>query len=128
MALTISQKTVNEGTTFKYEATLKDEAGVVIPSADLTTLTLTLYNVATAAIINSQTDTDVLNANNGTVHATSGLFTMIFKPLDNPIVTTATLAGEYEEHIALFEWTYNAGADAGKHELTIYVKQLAKVT
>ena len=128
MPLVESARTVNEKTSFQYTATLKDEAGIVIAATDLTTLTVTLYDVASGDIINTQTDTDIKNANNGTVHATSGLLTWVAKPADNPIVGTSIDVGATEEHIALFEWTYNSGNDAGKHELHINVKQLTKVT
>lgn len=126
-SLSVASRTVEEKTTFKYTATLKDEDGVVIPAADLDTLTLTLYDKAAGTIINSQNDTNVLNANNGTVHATSGLFTMLFKPADNPMVGTPD-DDITEEHVVLFEWTYNSTTDAGKHQFSIYVVQRLKVT
>lgn len=127
-SLTVAQRVVPEEASFQYTGYIKDETGTVIPLASLTTLTLTLYNKATGAIINSRNAQNVKNANNVTVHATSGLVTWSAKPADNPIIDTTLDAGETEEHVALFEWTYNSGADGGKHELSIYVRQLTKVT
>ena len=127
MPLTRDQRTIKEATTAQYMATLTDEAGVAIPSADLTTLTLTLYNESTAAIINSRDAQSVLNANGGTMHATSGLLTMIFAVADNPIVDTSLTHGQTETHIAMFKFTWNAGAKAGYHLVTLEAEQLLKV-
>ena len=129
MVLTHAQRTVKENSTFQYTATLKDETGTVIPLSGVTTFTLTLYDLALGSIINTKDGTDILNANNGTIHATSGLFTWVAKPADNIIVGAGTdiLVGKTEEHVALFEWTYNSGLDSGRQELHIYVEQLAKV-
>jgi len=128
MPLTRKQRTVQEATTATYTATLKDDAGVVIPSADLTTLTLTLYNEKTDAVINSRTAQDVLGVNGGTVHATSGLLTQVFAPADNPIIDTALEHGRTEVHIAQFDFTWNAGAKAGRKMITIEVVQNLKTT
>ncbi len=116
---------VNEGKSHQYTATLQDAAEVAIPSADLTTLTLTLYDVDTGDIINSRNAQDVLNTNNVTVHATSGLLTWILQPLDNVIVTSAS---HVEGHVALFEWRIASSGQDGNHEVNIHVHNLSKVT
>lgn len=127
MSLTEAERTVNEGTTFLYTCTLKDESGVVVPLSGISALTLTLYDVATDTIINSRDAQDVLNTNDVTVHATSGLLSWTAQAADNAIVTAARVAGSLEKHIALFEWTWST-TKKGKHELEIFVQQLAQVT
>lgn len=113
-----------EKTTQFYTVTLKDEGGVVIPLADLATLKLTYYNVANGAIINSRNDQNVLNANDVTVHATSGLLTWVLQAADTAIINDAQ---EIELHRALFVWTLTNGY-TGKHQENIAVRNVGKVT
>ena len=127
MALTVDERKINELTSFQYTGTLKDETDTVIPLADLTTLTLTIYNLATLAVINSRSHQDIKNTNGGTFHATSGLLTMVFAPDDSPIIDGDLDFGEWEEHVALFEWTWDSGAKGGNHQITLYVVNLGKV-
>lgn len=108
---------VKERSTQKYTATIKDEADAAIAGTSLTTLTLTLYDEETGTILNGRDDQNVLNANNVTVDG-AGLLTWTMQPLDNQIVTTALAQ---ERHLALFEWTYAAGAKSGYHEIAFVV-------
>jgi hypothetical protein len=118
---------VKEGTGAKYTATLKDADGTVIPLANLTSITLTLYNYADSSIINSRDDQDVKNANNVTFHATSGLLTWLIQAGDNPIVNTNIAIGSKEQHVALFEFVYAGNGTPGKHEVDILVENLGQV-
>jgi hypothetical protein len=91
--------------------TFKTGAGVAIPSADVTALTLTLYvNDAAQTIINSRNDTNILNTGPGTYHATSGLLTVALSAADMAIVGADGPAAEI--HIALVEMTYGGGKTA----------------
>lgn len=95
--------TVDEKTTPDYTATLKDSAtGLPIALAQLTGLTLTLYNLASKAIINSRDTQSVLNANNVTFHATSGLLTWSLQQVD----TAMAGAGNSERRRAVFDYTW----------------------
>jgi hypothetical protein len=138
-----------EKTTGRLTAVVQDHAGVAIPAASLTTLVLTLYNLADGAIINSRSAQSVLNANGGTVDS-SGNLVMILGPLDNVITGTASPStsladlmaargstplplgssarSQVETHVALFEYTYDSGAKSGKTEVFIDVLNLAKVS
>ena len=131
MALSESDRRVNERSSALYTATLNDEKGDPVTVSALATLTVTLYDKATGDIINSRNGQDALNANDVTLHATSGALTWKMKAADNPINTPATIeAGDYERHIALFEWTYDmsgSGVGDGKHEVIIDVLSLTKV-
>lgn len=102
---------------------LRDETRAVVPAASITTFTLTLTDRATDTIINGRNDTNILNANGGTLDA-SGNWTFLFTPADNQIVN-ADLA--MEEHIALFEWTWSAGAKRGQKSVLIRVKNYGRV-
>ena len=87
---------------------VKDTDGVVIPSASMTTIKLTLKNLATGTVINSRNEQSVFNANGGTYHATSGLLTIILAAADN----TVTGSNSVERHAAVIEFTYATGAKA----------------
>ncbi|MEY4932894.1 MAG: hypothetical protein RLZZ403_1214 [Pseudomonadota bacterium] len=121
-----------ESSSAKLTATIKDETEAVIPAASLTTLTLLLYDqtthlasaTSTAAIINSRNRQDVLNTNGCTV-STGGVLTMTFSPADNIIINTGKSS---ERHVALFEYTYAAGAKAGKEEVLMDVYNYARTT
>lgn len=121
---TFLHEEVPEKSTFRYTCTLIDETGAVVPAASLTTLTLTLYNQDTAlTIINSVNGTSILNVDRGTVDA-SGNVAILLTPADGAMVD-ATKA--IEHHVMLIQWTYAAGAKAGRHEVVIPVCNLNKV-
>ena len=128
ITLSTQQRTVPEKSTFRYTATIRDHTGEPIAAASLDTLTLTLYDKTTAGVIASVSGRDLLNANEGTVHATSGLFTWIPLPAHNVLVDDTIANGKTETHIAEFEWTYDSSAKTGRHKLEFYVEQYAKVT
>lgn len=111
-----------ENGTANFAATLLDERGIPVPQTDLLTLTLTLYlRLDPRTIINSRNGQDVMNANGGTYHATTGAFAITLTPGDNAIVGR-TRSGRVEEHIALFEWTFGEGPKGGNHEFLIRVE------
>lgn len=122
-----TQTTVFEGSTCQITATLQDEAGDAIASNDLTTLTLTLYDKKTGAVINSVSDTNILNTGRGSVNG-SGVLTLTLTPDDNPIVGSSHGAGNIELHIAMLKWTWNEGTKAGHAEILVPVQNLLKVT
>jgi len=112
-----------ELTSSEYTFTLKDEDGVVVPSANLAAFVLTLKDVETGATINSRIAQNVLNTNNVTIHATSGLVTWKVQPLDMAITNAYHLQ---ERHRATFTATTTATpAVKLNHEVTIYVENLA---
>ena len=118
-----------ENTGAVYTATLEDSSGTAIPLANITTMVLTLYDVASGDIINSRDDQDVKNTNNVTINATSGLLTWAMQADDNPIVDDAGTSevGDRENHKALFEYTGTFTGSPGKHVALISVLNLGKV-
>lgn len=114
---------IAEKATALLSGIVEDEAGNPLGSGSLTTLTLTLYDKVSGSIINNRTAQNALNQNGVTVDGSGGLvFTMT--PADNPILNDTL---EKEVHVALFEWTWSGGAKAGKYEIYLTIKNLAKV-
>lgn len=122
-----AQLVVAERTSLRFTATLVDETGTAVQAGSLTTLTLTLYNRDSTAkeILNSVTQVNILNTGRGTVHATSGLLTLVLEPADNQIVDGTQ---DQEWHRALIEGTYAVGVKAFKFEVDFPVRNLNKVT
>mgnify|MGYP001575745030 CR=1 FL=1 len=110
----------------RITGTLTDEAGTAIPLSAIQTATLTIYarDEATKPIINSVDHVDIKNANQGTIHATSGLLTLNLNSLDNAI-NNAT--NDLEWHRLLIEVGYNS-TKTFKYEIEFPVRNLAKVT
>ena len=107
---------------------IRDENQTVIPSASLDALTLTIYDEHTGEIINSRSNQDILNTNNVTVHATSGLFTWLVQPADLPIMDDLRVRfGATEKHVILIKWTYASGTKFGQDEFDMLVENVRKV-
>ena len=128
---TILTDIVAEKSTCRITGVLVDEAGVALGSSQLTALTLTLYAlIDTLPIINTNTDKNILNANQGTIDA-DGTFTLTLAPADNAImsgVDSAEVTGAINEwHRALIKWTWASGAKAGMYEIDFKVRNVSKV-
>ena len=121
---TILDYPIAERTTAELTARLYDEVGNAIDVLLLTTLTLTLYvKDDPTTIINSRNGQNVLNINDVVVDS-NGNLTWIMAPADNAIIDDND---ESEVHVALFEWTWSAGAKAGRHEIEITVQNMENV-
>lgn len=123
-SLNATERTVAVGTTPFYTATLVDQAAVAVPLADISILTLTLQVVGgpqDGTFI--RTAQNVLNANNVTVHATSGLLTWTIQVTDLAIADATLHVGKKERHVALFEWTLTNGIE-DVHEIELIVKKV----
>lgn len=116
---------IDEKTSGQYTAVLVGNDGVTpLPAATLITLVLTLYVIkadGTDGIVNGRNAQNVLNANNVTLSA-GGLLTWVIQVLDTTLVEDIP----FERHVALFEWTWAAGA--GKREVILVVRNLHRVT
>lgn len=121
--MSIERFTILEDSSYELTLTWRNEDGNAIALAEVSTLTLTYYQRFSGDIINSRSDQNVLNTNNVTYHATSGLMTWTVQPADTAITDTAL---DIEAHRALFEIQLTSGA-RGKKEVDLYVTNLVKV-
>jgi len=110
--------------------TFKDLANppVQLTAANIVTLTLTLFDAATEAKINSRNAQDVKNANGGTLD-TDGTFTMALDPADAAIASGSLATGGKETKVARYDWTWNDGqARTGRVEFIFEVEKVASIT
>lgn len=103
---------IPEASTAALSLQLTDEGGEALDRDRIASLTLTLYDEDSEAVINEREDQSILNANGGSVDA-SGLLTLTLDPADNPILATGK---EQERHVALLTWEW--GADGATPEAT----------
>lgn len=115
----------NERTTLVIEATLLDESGDPITAAQVDSIEMTLVETVSGSIVNSRQKQDVLNTNDCTLHATSGLFTWAVRPEDTAIVDVAAV-GEIERHLATFTVTW-ATTETQHWEYLLKIRNLHSV-
>lgn len=119
------QIVVPEQSTHRMTMTLLDELGVAVPLAAISTATLTLYarDEPAQPIVNGVDDANIKNTGRGTIHATSGLLTLVLDPADNTIMN---VANDLEWHRALIEVGYSS-TKALKYEIEFPVRNLRRV-
>lgn len=117
--------TFNEKITVLAGFRITNELGVGLAPGDLDTLTLTIYEEISLAIVNSVNGTNIKNTGRGALDA-QGNLTITWLPAD---LTCLTTMGR-EVHVNLIQWTYpsGTGAKAGRHEARMTVLNLAKVS
>ena len=117
--------TILEQATPAICVTIQDEDGNALALADLATIVLTQYLKGhSSTIINSRDNQDIKNANNVTIHATSGLLTWNLQTADT---TYQGNSGIFETHVALIEWTVSTGQDY-KQEIEYHVQQVPTIS
>jgi hypothetical protein len=104
--------------------TLRDEAGVVIGSTIMATMTMTLYDVDTGAIVNGVDGTvDVKNTRSCSLN-TSGVFVLTLLPGDTAMLNTAH---DHELRRALIEYTWpTTPTKSDALEVTVVIRNLQK--
>lgn len=118
-----SEQAIDELTNPPYEAVLKDEDGIPVQAAQLTSLTFTLYDDETGEIINSRNDINGLNANGMTLDSSGNL---VWQP-NKEDMAIVTVSKSLEVHVLLLEWIRNGGTRHEKHEVVFQVRNLKKV-
>src|SRR4051812_43137329 len=113
---------LNELSSASYRGQIVDEDGIGFGAIE--TLTLTLFDKVTQAIINSRDEQDVLNANGVSVDLSTGQLTWALIPADN-VILDDTL--RQEEHRARFTATWNGSNKQMQHEVTIKVVNLRRL-
>lgn len=117
---------MTEGASFVYSATLQSEDSTGVSVDQLTSLTLTHYDVETGVIINARSSQNVLSTNNVAITTTGGL-TWEGQPEDAVVINKSLPAGAIETHRALFKVVFGTTAKTCYHEATFYVTQRTKV-
>lgn len=115
---------INEKDTGKYSITLKDEAGVAIPGSALTTATLTLQVLHTAAIVNTRNAQNIKNANNVTI-SEAGVLDWLIQIADATILDDTK---KIEIHRALFLFTWGSPTKSKAHEMDLEIENLGGTT
>lgn len=109
------------GATVLYQATFKDETGKPIGRSALTSITLTIVDTVSKAIINGVQDTDILNNDRGTVDD-NGNLVIIFQEADMALLNAADTL---EERSLIIIWTYNGGSRKGLHQVDFQIQALS---
>jgi len=109
---------VASGATAVYTTQFLDENGVPIPAADLLTLTLSITDPGTGAIVNGADQVNILNTGRGAVDAQGNLTLSL---LSDDTLITGTLRGVRS---LVFEWTWGANR-TGKHEVVFPIMALS---
>lgn len=128
--MAIDRIRVNEHSSKTISFTLKDNTGTAVPLSDIDTATLTGYDLDTYTptsspvdgILNSRDAQNIKNANNVTIHSTSGLVTFAMQPDDNVIVTSRR---QVERHRYEFRFVTTSGAELD-YQIEVEVVNLRK--
>jgi hypothetical protein len=129
-----------EGTPSLISFQLTNERDVPLPKDQLLTLTVTFYVSSKGPdlgqIINAREDTDILDANDGTVYdgvtaapdgsiPATGWIEFRANRLDNALINQRR---GFETHVALFKWTWqDSPDDPGVKELSFVVANQSKM-
>lgn len=125
-AVRIADLTVGERNSAYIRGIILDEAGETVPLASVSAFTLSIFNDDVEPVGLIVTDRNILNANGGTYHETSGFFTVTLAAADNPIVSGTLARGETEQHTAQLKLTW-AGGGQWIGEVRIKVVNLHRV-
>jgi hypothetical protein len=109
-----------------YTTTLKDEDGVVIALSAIDSITMTIIEFTGDTVINSRNGQDVLNTNNCTMHATSGLFTWEIQTGDTAIVLASPSLVSREVHLVTITVVWNTTKQMHR-EIKLRVRNLSSV-
>jgi len=115
---------INEGSTAAFFAVLKDPLGNLLPLSVVDSIALTLFDVASGAIVNGRNSQDIKNANDVTVNESAVLHWQM------QIEDTSILDGdaEYETHRGEFIVNYNSGSGRLVFDADFMIRNLTKYT
>lgn len=123
---TIDKFMVYEKESRFYDLTFTDQAGVQIPKASMSALTLSLFlkDSSPIAYLNGRNAQNVFDLNNVTID-TAGKITWAIQPADLAMSNTSA---EVEVHVAIFTLTTTGGtAITVRKEMHLYVDNLEPV-
>ena len=110
-----------EGKTYTISGSFIGDLGDVPPLSALSSLTLTLWDDASRAILNNVDRVNILNTGRGTVDV-NGYLICTLVGADNAVLDPQCIE---ELHVAFFEWTYSGGDKSGGIEVAYYVRNFA---
>jgi hypothetical protein len=103
--------------------TLRDAAGVAIPSSQMATMVMTLYNVSTNSIVNGVEQTDIKNTRSCSL-STQGILKVILLTDDTQIINPVNA---YEIRRILIEYTWPiVPTKSDAIEITIIIRNVAR--
>lgn len=120
----ITTVSATEDSSAFYEFDLVDQVGAAVPLASVFSWDVKLYDKLSGAVINSRSQTSILNTAGGTFDS-AGHGTFTLAPEDNPILGNSSVITE--EHIALFHITWDLGAQGFWWYIRIKVRAIAGV-
>jgi hypothetical protein len=123
MAVSRSYHNVHEKQTGSYVHTLKDETEAAVASATINSMTIQVYDEETKAPIRAEQS--ALNANNVTIHATSGLVTWTVQPTD---LVVKNQKRDVATVVAAFTTIWSSSTKRFTHEAIFTVTNLYSVT
>lgn len=118
--LTRAEQWVDERSTWVYTKALTDERGQALASSGIATVTLTVYDAASKAIVNAIDHVNVKNTGRGALTA-EGVLTLTLAPADTVLLLATT---RVEPRRLLIQWTWAAGAKAKSHEVEWLVRKV----
>lgn len=103
----LPQRVHHSGDTPVLSFTLKDTNNTVIPLSAISSIACTIKDVASDAAVNSRSQQDIKNTNDGVYHATSGAFTLDLRTGDT-VIQSASLDTETREIAVKFSYTLSS--------------------
>lgn len=116
--------TIDAGETAVYSGVVTNGVGAPLPASSLDSLTLTLTDAATGAVVNARDAQNALNANGVTVGA-AGELVWTMTPQDTALLAASPAPDATELRVAVFRWTWDAGAGVGSHRITFRVRNVS---
>ena len=120
---------IDEGTTASLTCTLANSAGTAVALSAIDSITMTVIEEKGGTTVNSRSAQDVKNANNGTYHATSGLFTFDLQPADVAIENaTDNPIGSIERHLITVTFVWDSSAESISKQFLLQIRNLRSVS
>ena len=112
---------VPAGKTLVYTGQFVDETGAPILPADLNSLTLTIVDTVSGAVVNGVSGVGILNTGRGAVDSQGNLTLTLQAPGDTGLLNP----GDAQETRSLvLDWTYAGGAKLGAHRVDFQIQAL----
>lgn len=117
----LTQTPIAPGTTPALSGQLQDQNGNPVPASSLSSLTLTIVDTVTKAVVNGVQDVNILNQGRGTV---DGNGNVVVTPLqaDTQLLNAAHAK---ERRSFVLVWTWNLGVSRGAAEMRTLIEALS---